>query len=113
MNEHIHGPDCGHDLSQNRMPSRKQMRQIMLPAVGDVVENGRVIYVNNGKFRFTVEITSGMLPVIGAQMESIGRIYEVERVDLEKKRYNAVFKGFSENPIDAPTEEDEDIVKVI
>ena len=96
-----------------RMPTRKEMRATMLPKIGDTIGSGKVVYVNNGKFRFTAE--AAVLPEVGAKFIDVGRIYEVSWLDHTKKRFSAVFKGFEENPIkeDAPVEIEEDLVKVI
>ena len=100
-------------LDQQMMnTSRKDMREAMLPKVGEKMGSYSVVYVNSGKYRFTAE--GSPLPIFGAMFESEGRIYEVERVDDSKRRFNAVFKGFKQNPIaEAPIEEDETLVKMI
>lgn len=94
------------------IPSKKQMKENMMPKVGDMVGPCKVTYVNYGKFRFSAEGTP--LPSVGAQYESEGRIYEIERVDPSKNRFNAIFRGFKQNPIvEAPEEIHEDLAKVI
>lgn len=106
----------GRSISTNQpmeiMPSRKEMKAMLLPRVGDKMGVYRVIYVNIGQFRITAE--GEPLPELGIHFESDGRIFEVERVTLEKKQFNAIFKGFKQNPIaEAPVEIGEDLAKVI
>jgi hypothetical protein len=99
---------------QRRMPSRKEMRATMMPKVGDVVEGSRVVYVNNGKFRFTAE-NSNNLPVVGTTLVDTGRIYQVDYLIPEKSRFCASFKGFKDYAVapEAPINIEDDIVKVI
>lgn len=98
--------------TQESLPTRKQMKQMLLPKIGDIINDCRVIYVHSGLFRFTAE---GMnLPKIGTMFESDGRIFEVDNINQEKKRFNCSFKGFKQNPIEeAPVEVDENLVKMI
>ncbi len=99
---------------QQVVPNRKMMRMAMLPSVGDIIDKKyKVVYVNNGQFRFSA-VGELPLPSVGAMYESDGRLYEVERIDIEKKKFNAKFKGFKQNPVaEAPVEVDEDLAKVI
>lgn len=93
-------------------PTRKELKASFLPKVGDKIGEYKVIYVNIGQFRFSATATS--VPSVGTMMESDGRIYEVERIDVKKGKFNAVFKGFKQNPVaPAPLEIDEDLAKVI
>jgi hypothetical protein len=95
-------------------PNRKAMRQIMLPNVGDMIEGKyKVIYVNDGQFRFSA-VGPLPLPSVGSMYESDGRMYEVERTDETKRKFNAKFKGFKQNPVaESPVEIEEDLAKVI
>lgn len=96
-----------------RMPSRSEMRALLLPKVGDFVENYRIIYTNNGKIRFTANIGNNEVPEIGKRFIDQGRIYEVSWLDDEKGRFTAEFKGFEQNTIpDAPQVEEEDLVRL-
>lgn len=96
------------------IPNRKMMRQGMLPSVGDMIDKKyRVVYVHDGYFRFSA-VGELPLPSVGTMYESEGRLYEVERIDIAKKKFNAKFKGFKQNPVvEAPVEVDEDLAKVI
>lgn len=98
---------------QRRMPSRKEMRATMMPKVMDIIEGNRVIYVNNGKFRFTAE-AAGELPAVGYLIIDTGRVYQVDYLIPEKNRFCATFKGFKEYEMkEAPVDIEDDIVKVI
>lgn len=93
--------------------SRKQMRKNFMPVVGDIIAGCKVVYINEGKFRFTAE-GDNLPPSAGMIMEYQGKIYEIERVDFDRKRYNAVFKGYKQNPVaPPPIEEDETIAKML
>lgn len=95
-------------------PNRKAMKQAMLPRVGDIIDKKyRVVYVNDGQFRFSA-VGELPLPSVGAMYESDGRLYEVERIDEAKKKFNAKFRGFKQNPVvEPPIEVDEELAKVI
>jgi hypothetical protein len=99
---------------QQAIPNRKTMRQIMLPSVGDIIDKKyKVVYVNDGQFRFSA-VGELPLPSVGSMYESEGRLYEVERIDISKKKFNVKFKGFKQNPVaEAPVEVDENLAKVI
>jgi len=93
-------------------PTRKAMKEMLMPQIGEMIDNHKVTYINYGQFRFSA--VSVQLPVLGDKLESNGRIYEVERIDPAKGQFNAVFKGFKENPVvEAPVEIEDDLVKVI
>ena len=93
-------------------PTRKELKESFLPKVGDKFGEYKVIYVNVGQFRFSA--TAASVPSVGTMMENDGKVYQVERIDVRKGKFNAVFKGFKQNPVaPAPLEIDEDLAKVI
>jgi hypothetical protein len=94
------------------MPTRKQIRKNFLPNVGDIVGGCKVIYINDGQFRFTAEGNT-LPPSVGIQFDFEGKIYEIERIDEKKKRYNAVFRGYKQNVAPPDVEEDTELVKMI
>lgn len=107
----IHTHD--HTRRPQQMISRKALKEVIMPKVGDLLEGDKVIYVHGGKFRYSAETTKDM-PLFGAHIIDKGRVFEVNRLDIPKKRYSAEFKGFEENKIeDAPVEETEDLLKVL
>jgi hypothetical protein len=98
-----------------KMPSRRTMRELMMPSIGYYLDNKYpVIYINNGKFRLTAKTNENEMPVIGTTFQETGKIYEVIRTDEKKEQFNAVFKGFVENKIEeAPVLEEEEVVKLV
>lgn len=94
------------------IPSRKEMKASLLPKVGDRIGPYLVTYTNVGQFRFSAE--GEPLPELDSMFELGDKVYQVSMVIPKKGRFNAIFKGFKQNPIaDAPVEESEDLVKVI
>jgi len=101
---------------QIKIPSRREMREAMLPKVGDVLQDKyHIVYVNNGKFRFTAVSSKENIPQVGNRFEDSGKIYEVSWIDCVRGRFTSVFRGFKDNPIaDAPVEEERnELVKLI
>jgi hypothetical protein len=88
-----------------------------MPNVGDILANVfRVEYVNYGKFKITASYKT-IPPKQGDSIKIEDRLFEIDRIDVAKKRFGLTFKGFDEpmKPVpDAPEIEDtENTVKLI
>ena len=95
------------------IPTRKQMREMLMPSVGDMVEGKyRVVYVNTSKFWFTG--VAKELDPVGTQLLHNDKVYQVDYVMPDKGRITAGFMGYKQAEVqEAPIEEDGDLVKVI
>lgn len=96
--------------------SKKTMKKLILPSVGTTIMGCKVIYSNDGRLQITVEGPKQLLPsATGLSFEHDSKIFEIVSLDDKRNRYNAVFRGYKQNPIvEAPEEvHDEEIVKVI
>lgn len=101
----------------DNMPiSKKAFGQAILPTVGDIIADCKVMYVKAGDFRFTAQkliASETPMPVEGQVLEWNGKNYTVGLVDGSKKRYTASFTGFKNFSVPAPVEQEEEMVKLI
>jgi hypothetical protein len=107
MNEHV----CGDDCTEHKFVSRKEFRKVILPKVGDIINNCVVVYVHDTKMWFSALGKAN----IGDTIEMDNRLFKVSYIRPTGDRWNANFIGFKNNPEipDAPTEETDRAVKLI
>jgi len=98
-------------LNKEMPISKKAFSNAVLPCVGDVVGECRVMYVKNCDFKF--QATGATLPPVGTVIEWQGKNYVVGYVDDFKRKYTASFSGFKDFTVPAPMEQDEEMVKLI
>ena len=98
-------------MNKNMQISKKAFAKAILPDIGDIVCNCKVMYVKAGNFQFTAEGPS--IPNEGNEIEWNDKKYIVTQSNEEKRRFSASFIGFKDFTVPLPVEQEEDIVKII
>ena len=104
-------------IKENQMVyTRKELKRMLLPSVGDIIEGDKVTYINLGKLRYTASYTNEP-PIIGVDINVDDKVYTVGHIDLEKKRYTATLSNVIQKEPEAPEadipNDDENIAKLI
>ena len=104
-------------IKENQMVyTRKELKRMLLPSVGDIIMGNKVTYINLGKLRYTASYTNEP-PIIGVDINVDDKVYTVGHIDLEKKRYTATLSNVIQKEPEAPEadipNDDENIAKLI
>ena len=104
-------------IKENQMVyTRKELKRMLLPSVGDIIMGNKVTYVNLGKLRYTASYSEEP-PIIGVDINVDDKVYTVGHIDLEKKRYTATLSNVIQKEPEAPEadipNDDENIAKLI
>ena len=104
-------------IKENQMVyTRKELKRMLLPSVGDIIMGNKVTYINLGKLRYTASYTNEP-PIIGVDINVDDKVYTVGHIDLEKKRYTATLSNVIQKEPEAPDvdipNDDENIAKLI
>ena len=104
-------------IKENQMVyTRKELKRMLLPSVGDIIEGDKVTYINLGKLRYTASYTNEP-PIIGVDINVDDKVYTVGHIDMEQKRYTATLSNVIQKEPEAPDvdipNDDENIAKLI
>ena len=104
-------------IKENQMVyTRKELKRMLLPSVGDFIDGDKVTYVNLGKLRYTASYSEEP-PVLGVDINVDDKVYTVGHIDMEQKRYTATLSNVIQKEPEAPdvdiSNDDENIAKLI
>jgi len=103
-------------IKENQMVyTKKELKRMLMPSVGEIIDGGKVTYINLGKLRYTASYNEEP-PIVGADINIDDKIYTVGYIDTEKKSYTATLSNVIQNepePVDVDMTPDDDVTKLI